>query len=105
MLSREEREAFDAAKDEFTSTNRLYCHNPDCGKFIRSDQIREGQRGECLQCGEMTCVHCKCAFHLGACENDENHNALLALANDQNWKICYKCKNIVELTKGCFHMT
>jgi hypothetical protein len=40
-----------------------------------------------------------------ACPNDADTQALLQAARIAGWARCYRCRMMVELTQGCYHMT
>lgn len=57
-------------------------------------------------CGVQTCSICKAASHGNAdCPKDEATAAVLADAQAKGWTRCYRCRAMVELTQGCYHMT
>ena len=69
-LSVEELTAYRSAEQEFTSTDRVYCANPECAKFI-PEQQRTPDSASCEACSAGTCVYCKALAHEGACPADE----------------------------------
>ena len=103
-LSADELDVFNSAEIEFSTKDRTYCCNVDCGRFIPPSQIR-ADRAECGRCGSATCAMCKNAFHRGDCAADPSLQATLALATSQGWQRCFTCGALVELNVGCFHMT
>jgi len=104
-LKSEELDAFRDAEMEFSTTNRTYCSNVNCGKFIPADYIR-ADRAECQRCGITTCAQCKNAYHHQSdCPADPDLQATLSLAHEQGWQRCYACRSMVELDLGCNHMT
>jgi hypothetical protein len=104
-LESEELNAFQDAETEFSTTNRTYCSNAHCGRFIPSDYIR-ADRAECHRCGTETCTRCKYAYHRQSdCPSDPELQATLSLAHEQGWQRCYACRSMVELDFGCNHMT
>ncbi|XMA12702.1 hypothetical protein WAI453_005493 [Rhynchosporium graminicola] len=63
-FSVEELKTYRDAEQEFTSTNRVYCADPECAKFIIMTQ-RAMDRASCENCGTSTCMHCKAPAHDG----------------------------------------
>jgi hypothetical protein len=104
-LSVDELQAFREAEVEFTTTNRTYCSNVRCGKFVPPVDITDG-RAACKSCDMDTCTLCKHEYHLGGdCPDDPSILETLALADEQGWQRCYSCRAMVELEYGCNHMT
>lgn len=103
-MTAEELETFECAEIEFSTTDRTYCSNVDCGRFIPPNQITAG-RAECGHCDRSTCSMCKNVFHLDDCPADPALQEVLALAEAEGWRRCYHCRVIVQLSGGCFHMT
>lgn len=99
-----ELDAFKTAEIEFSSTDRLYCSNADCGKFITPDR-RKADQADCKHCNISTCVHCKSKTHGGDCKEDQALEATLALAETEGWRRCHSCRAIIELNYGCYHIT
>lgn len=102
-LSDNDRERFENAKIEFSTTERVYCSNSNCAKFIRPSLI-QGDRAQCDRCGSITCAMCKRASHVGDCPLDTALQGTLALAQSQGWQRCFACRTLVELDIGCNHM-
>lgn len=90
---------------EYTTHNRTYCSNPKCGEFVEPNRVVNGDCAVCFQCGSGTCVHCKQAFHVGDCPEDEAMQTTLALAREMGWQRCFNCKRMVGLYTGCNHIT
>ena len=103
-LSDNDRARFEDAKIEFSTTERVYCSNSNCAKFIRPSLIK-GDTVECGRCGSITCAMCKRASHTGDCPLDTALQGTLALAQSQGWQRCFACRALVELDIGCNHMT
>lgn len=103
-MSSEEVEMFHNAQIEFATTNRTYCSNTNCGKFILPALVGH-DRATCSHCGTSTCIHCKGTSHFDECPNDDDLQATLALAQEQGWRRCHLCGAIVELAQGCNHIT
>jgi len=103
-MSAEDHQEFVDAELEFSTVERTYCSNLRCGKFIPPSQIR-ADRAECTRCGASTCKMCQNTFHNDDCNADAALQATLSLAEGQGWKRCVKCKAVVELNTGCYHIT
>jgi len=128
-LTPKETEDFYAKSLECSTTDRLYCSQPTCSTFIPPASIVNSV-GTCpkyvrlklqklsftnidihflytrLGCGVKTCSICKAASHGNLdCPKDEATAAVLALASEAGWIRCYRCRAVVELTQGCYHMT
>ncbi|PYI05378.1 hypothetical protein BO78DRAFT_408205 [Aspergillus sclerotiicarbonarius CBS 121057] len=103
-MSEAELHEFKCAEVEFSTTDRTYCSNVDCGKFIPPSNIAVG-RAQCPYCGSATCAMCKNAFHADDCAEDTALQATLALASSQGWQRCFRCRAVVSLGIGCYHIT
>ena len=103
-FSVDELTAYRSAELEFTSTNRVYCASPECAKFIPMSQ-RTADRASCEACGAGTCIHCKALAHDGSCPADEARQSLINFADEQGWKPCFGCGEMVFRYEGCDHMT
>ncbi|KAJ5051030.1 uncharacterized protein L3040_002895 [Drepanopeziza brunnea f. sp. 'multigermtubi'] len=103
-FSFEELSAYRSAELEFTSTDRVYCARPECAKFIPMPQ-RTADRASCEACGAGICMHCKAPAHDGGCPADEAKQSLIKFADEQGWKPCFGCGEMVFRYEGCDHMT
>jgi hypothetical protein len=88
-------------KIELSTTDRTYCHL--CQTFILPTTIA-ASRAVCADCKAETCAKCKGAFHFGTCPVDRDTQLVLDMAENQEWKRCYKCRNMVSISTGCNHM-
>jgi E3 ubiquitin-protein ligase RNF144 len=105
LLPRKLVKDFDLKVEELATPNPTYCANAECSKFIRPKDIK-AETGTCVFCEEKTCVRCKCAGHdKSLCPSDPHVQLLMDVAKRSKWQQCTKCKNMVELATGCFHMT
>ncbi|KAE8140870.1 hypothetical protein BDV38DRAFT_279846 [Aspergillus pseudotamarii] len=104
QMTTEEKDAFQSAEIEFSTANRTYCSNTDCGRFIIPSNILSYE-AKCQYCGSLTCTMCKSACHFDDCPEDTALQGTLELATNQGWQRCFSCKTMVELTTGCYHMT
>ena len=103
-FSVEELTAYRGAELEFTSTDRVYCADPECAKFIPMPQ-RTPTCASCEACSGRTCMHCKALAHDGDCPADEARQSLINFADEQGWKPCFGCGEMVFRYEGCDHMT
>lgn len=90
---------------EFSTSNRVYCSNPDCAAFIPPVFYIGKSVVSCEHCTAETCVSCKKAAHRGDCAEDEELQKVLQVARESGWQRCQNCWGMVELSTGCFHMT
>jgi hypothetical protein len=74
---------FQDAQIEFATTNRAYCNNTYCGKFIRSALIILDDHTTCGHCETVTFVQCKGTFNSGEGPKDHALQDTLALAEEQ----------------------
>ncbi|ORY10098.1 hypothetical protein BCR34DRAFT_486219 [Clohesyomyces aquaticus] len=106
-LSADELAAFELASLEFHTVDRVYCSNRDCGRFIPPGRVEQGtHRAVCERCNTLTCAICKNGYHHGMdCPDDPALRETRALAGEEGWQTCYRCKSIVMIKSGCNHMT
>jgi E3 ubiquitin-protein ligase RNF144 len=95
---------FDLKADELATLNPTYCSNADCSKFIRPIDIK-ADLGSCVFCKDKTCFRCKGPEHNGLSPSDPHVQLLMDVARRSRWQQCTRCRNMVELEQGCFHMT
>jgi hypothetical protein len=79
-MSEHELIEFESAAIEFTTTDRTYCSNIGCGKFIPPSRITADQ-AECAVCNSSTCTMCKETYHHDDCASDPALQATLSLAS------------------------
>ena len=89
---------------EHETTNRTYCAERGCAKFIPLKRIVD-TTAFCTTCYHFTCTRCKAPMHAGECKNDGEMARFLRIAENSGWKRCYKCLAMVELGTGCNHIT
>lgn len=97
-------DGFEQKSEEFSTTNRTYCFNSDCGAFISPNDV-DGDRAACKVCLETTCAVCEAAIHDGDCPQDPAVQSMMKASADAGFQQCYSCKRMIELEHGCFHMT
>ncbi|RAL06902.1 uncharacterized protein BO97DRAFT_447229 [Aspergillus homomorphus CBS 101889] len=104
LLLNDELQEFRSAEIEFSTTDRTYCSNPECGKSISPAHITSDQ-AHCAACDNLSCTMCKNVYHADDCPEDAALQATLELAWSEGWQRCFSCKAIVQLGVGCYHMT
>ncbi|KAF5535507.1 IBR finger domain-containing protein [Fusarium mexicanum] len=95
---------FKAKKLEFETSNRTYCSEPSCSTFVPPAFI-SGDGATCPKCSRVTCIHCKGLHHIDVCPSDTAAQQVLQLADENGWQQCFKCRRLVELNYGCYHIT
>jgi E3 ubiquitin-protein ligase RNF144 len=88
---------------ELELPNPVYCSNRYCAKFIKPESVT-AEVATCLGCGEETCTICKNMRHKGLCPEDLTVQMLMNVAGEKRWQRCPKCRTMVELLEGCYHM-
>lgn len=92
-------------KMEIDKPNQMYCYQPHCLKCIPPKSIQNNV-GTCIYCRSQTCTICKGSSHKGTdCPQEEGTKQLLVLAKAKGWKQCPSCHRVVELNRGCNHMS
>ena len=102
-----EKQTFEEKLLEYSTVDRLYCSRPTCSTFIPPQTI-VNSIGTCpkLTCRTQTCSMCKAASHGNLdCPKDTATAAVLDVAKQEGWTRCYRCRVLVELVQGCYHMT
>jgi IBR domain, a half RING-finger domain len=93
---------------EFSTKDRTYCCNAECGRFLVRGQNTEPWE-YCVHCQIKTCTMCKKANHYGTtpddCGEDVGELEVKALGMQEGWQQCPECQNMVQLASGCFHIT
>ena len=112
ILTREEQQAFLKAVLQYSTPweSRIFCPNPACGEFIPPRAKLDPKHPfetMCKTCKMRVCLTCKRSAHrLGQdCPEDIELETVLKMGEKSGWRRCYKCRNLVELTQGCTHMT
>nr|GEV62946.1 ribonuclease H domain-containing protein [Tanacetum cinerariifolium] len=106
------------------TTEKVYCPFSNCSTLMSKGEVQEftasssaapqgsGMR-KCVKCGHLFCVNCKVPWHDNFTCSDykmyypngsANEAKLKSLATKNSWRECIKCKNLVELAAGCYHI-
>ncbi|CZR65649.1 related to ariadne-2 protein [Phialocephala subalpina] len=90
VLTKDEQHVFMKAVLQFSTPweSRIFCPNPACGEFIPKRKK----------------IDPKHPFEVD-CPADWELDAVLQMGEKSGWRRCYKCRNLVELTQGCSHIT
>ncbi|KAJ5332483.1 uncharacterized protein N7506_006266 [Penicillium brevicompactum] len=105
VLNYQELRAFSERALEWTAKDRVYCADPTCSAFIPAFHIKD-EHGTCPKCRKKTHLPCRSLAHPAVdCPMDENLPAVLEIAEAEGWKRCPHCRTMVELSRGCNHMT
>jgi hypothetical protein len=112
VLNKEEQHAFMKSVLQFSTPweARIFCPNLACGEFIpkpRRIDPKHPFEVVCRKCRTRACSICKRAAHAFGqdCPADWELDAVLQMGENAGWRRCYKCRNLVELTQGCSHIT
>jgi E3 ubiquitin-protein ligase RNF144 len=88
---------------ELASPNPVYCSNRFCAEFIKPGNV-VADIATCRTCKTETCTICKNPRHKGLCPEDPTVQMLMEVAGEKRWQRCHKCRTMVELVVGCYHM-
>ncbi|GJT84264.1 ribonuclease H domain-containing protein [Tanacetum coccineum] len=105
-------------------TEKVYCPFSNCSALMSKSEVKEytatssaagqgtGMR-KCVKCRRLFCVNCKVPWHdKFTCSDYKRYYPsrsaseakLKDLASRNHWRQCIKCKNLVELAAGCYHI-
>jgi hypothetical protein len=108
---------------------RVYCPYPKCSALMSRETLKANNQrsassssasslvtsASCVECFRMFCVECRVPWHIAmTCQQyqqlppifkDAQDANLYKLAENQKWQRCRKCRRMIELAEGCFHMT
>ncbi|KAF8535845.1 hypothetical protein BDD12DRAFT_323583 [Trichophaea hybrida] len=105
LLSYQNKKLWNKKYLEYTTANRIYCPTTDCGEWIQPKDI-QGGIGQCQKCKNKVCSTCNGKAHGdGACPQDPDMIKFFETAQKHKYQKCYNCKAMVELERGCNHMT
>ncbi|KAL8245138.1 hypothetical protein R6Q59_011396 [Mikania micrantha] len=102
-------------------TEKVYCPYPKCSMLMsRTEIIRLPKLSSdfgartCYNCHGIFCINCRVPWHENLnCAEYKRRNPkqlveeskLKNLAERNLWRQCIKCKHMIELAAGCYHMT
>ncbi|KAI4960351.1 hypothetical protein J4E86_001973 [Alternaria arbusti] len=90
-------------KAEQEKAQETPCSGANCDHVVPKGNISGGV-AICDLCDTKTCTVCEDEAHKGLCAEDDDTKILMATAGKVMWQQCTKCKNLVELDTGCFHI-
>ncbi|KAG0620880.1 hypothetical protein M758_4G251800 [Ceratodon purpureus] len=109
--------------------DRVYCPYANCSTSMDKSGLNISEQGnsstaassslyqkvECVACLRSFCLDCRVPWHwnrscqeyqnLPPDQRDAEESNLYKLAKNQKWQRCKKCRRIIELAEGCYHMT
>lgn len=102
-------------------TEKVYCPYPKCSVLMSKTELlrlprfiyEDGAR-TCHKCHGNFCINCRVPWHKNMnCAEYRRRNPtslveeskLKNLAARNLWRQCIKCKHMIELAAGCYHMT
>lgn len=102
VLDKKQREVYQnkAAEYSVPAQERWYCPSPKCLKWVPSKKMyRVMGSHRCPHCSIKICLVCRGTAHKRNedCPHDFGLEATLALADDEGWSRCYKCRALVEV--------
>ncbi|CAA7032893.1 unnamed protein product [Microthlaspi erraticum] len=107
-------------EDSIPAAERVYCPYPNCSMLMSKTELSSSAGSdqssvrECVKCNGLFCMDCKVPSHtdLSCADYKKLHPDTLvddmklkSLAEDKKWRLCVKCRNMIELSHGCNHMT
>lgn len=105
LLSYQTKKLWNKKYIEYTTANRIYCPEVNCGEWIQPKDIRD-DIGKCQRCKTKVCAICNGKAHGdGECPKDEDLMKFIEIAKKNKFQRCYSCRAVVELERGCNHMT
>lgn len=87
---------------------RWYCLHERCGKWFEKSKFSwRDTKVRCPHCRYDMCPFCRGPLHAAdeRCVQDRGIAAILATADLEGWRRCYRCHTMVELNRGCQHIT
>ncbi|KAL2758771.1 hypothetical protein ACRALDRAFT_2047029 [Sodiomyces alcalophilus JCM 7366] len=87
--------------------DRIYCSLPACSMFVPPANVNPADRTARCPAGHATCTLCREPPHpnTDACPLDRNAALTEALAEEEGWLHCARCRALVEHSDACQHMT
>ncbi|KAM3256534.1 hypothetical protein ACQJBY_049154 [Aegilops geniculata] len=113
---------------QIPATQKIYCPYPKCSALMSLSEMKHPLQEssskytiadaatlrKCVKCRGSFCISCKVPWHdRMSCYDYKSRYPqarpddakLQNLARQQLWRQCVKCKHMIELSEGCYHMT
>lgn len=96
---------------ESGTVNRVYCARQNCSRFLGARVKNTTLACPASGCLTRTCGWCKVELPLTSpprhkCTNNGDiDNQVLKLSQQEGWTRCPGCGQMIELNKGCYHIT
>ena len=105
FLEQDVMRRYDQVKEEFSSINPTYCGVKRCAVFLTGNVIHDNI-ATCGKCGSRTCVKCKNLMEDHSSGASDSPDPLVLcgikeLVKAQEWSICPRCTQVIELIEGC----
>lgn len=102
VLDKKQREVYQNKASEYSvpAQERWYCPSPKCLKWVPLKKMHRVMGSHrCPHCSIKICPVCRGTSHKRNedCPHDFGLEATLALADDEGWSRCYKCRALVEV--------
>ena len=105
FLNKDIRDRYEPRRVEVETSDRTYCCKKTCSAFIPPNTIKNRdwalsrmQRAEHARAASVLLMQ-------ESVRRTQTKQQTLELAHTEGWRRCPKCKRLVELTIGCYHMT
>lgn len=105
-------------------TEKVYCPFSNCSALMSKTEVQEytptssspsaqGAMRKCVKCNRLFCISCQVPWHDNITCADymksflflsSDEAKLKSLATKNRWRECIKCKNLIELAAGCYHI-
>lgn len=113
------------AEADRIDSDRIYCPYPNCSVLLNPSECLSARASsssqsdnsciECPVCQRFICMECGVPWHSSMCcseyqnlpleERDASDITLHRLAQNERCRRCQRCRRMIELTRGCYHMT
>ncbi|XP_039813834.1 ATP-dependent RNA helicase DEAH12, chloroplastic-like [Panicum virgatum] len=115
-------------EEQIVPSQKIYCPYPKCSALMSlSEVIHPMQEScskytfaaaatlrKCVKCRGSFCMSCMVPWHdMMSCDEYKTHythahpedTRLESLAKTHLWRQCVKCRHMIELAEGCYHIT
>ena len=97
-------------------SKKLYCPYPSCSALMTAEWCPQDSSSssslstECHNCRRLFCIECRVPWHMGmSCQEYSSQFGgpdaeVHMLAEKNKWRLCPKCKHMIERLEGCLSM-